>query len=132
MWIRSRKKSSGGGGGNVQIAKGTFTSSSSQHSKTSINCGFKPDYVIVEFTLSNNNGYTYAIAFNEPQHQHYTGWWDLRPTESSTYSNAVGTGDQSISEAGVSDILDDGFKFSTGGYNTVGRVCNYTAIKYVD
>lgn len=116
------------GGSKYIKATGSFTSGTSTYEKVEVNCGFKPDLVMVDMEFGN--GYTRATyvstsAFESTDHP--TSVWDLRPLESVIYAI---TPESETGETGITDLTDSGFKYRVNGSNTFGKACTYTAIKF--
>ena len=109
-------------------ATGSFTSASSGGQKVEVNCGFKPDLVMVDMEFGN--GYTRATYLSTAWYEstdHPISVWDLRPIESAIY--AITPGSES-GETGITDLTDTGFKYRSNGWNTLDKACTYTAIKF--
>lgn len=115
----------GGGGGGATIKIGTFTTESTQYGISEIDCGFKPDLVLVSLPISGKDTTSYwekNLSYAEEKAP-----WLLAPAESSFYMNNLG---RTTGETGIQDITDNGFKFIVNGSNTRGVACNYVAVKY--
>lgn len=124
-WFRSRKKGSGGG---YTEATGSFTSGSSQGAKVEVNCGFKPDLVMVDMEFGN--GFSRATYLSTAWYEatdHPISVWDLRPMENVIYAITPGSVG---GETGITDLTDTGFKYRSNGWNTQNKACTYTAIKF--
>lgn len=123
-WFRSRKKSGGG----YTEATGSFTSGTTAQQKVEVNCGFKPDLVMVDMAFGNGfSRATYLSTAWYEETDHPTSVWDLRPIENVIYAITPG----SVSgETGITDLTDTGFKYRVNGSNTQGKACTYTAIKF--
>lgn len=115
---------SGGGGGDAQVSTGTFVSASSQYGIVDIDCGFKPDLVLV--TLPFSNGDTTSYWWKDASWAETSAIWCLRPAENNAYVVALG---RTKGETGIQAINDNGFSFMVNGSNTRGVTCNYIAIK---
>lgn len=115
-WYRS-------GGSSAKMATGSFTSGANQYDKVEINCGFKPDYVIVKMAF--RGGYSHAMYSGQDTWSF--SYWDLRPIENTGYLLTLG---QATGETGISDITDTGFKYRVNASNTRSQACEYIAIKF--
>ena len=98
---------------------GTFISGTHRYEKVSVICGFKPDYVRVDFSLPG--GATYAIYDSSVSTT--TSHWII-PGEGNDYTIILGS---DTGESGISDITDNGFKFRVNAGNTFEKTCTYTA-----
>ena len=98
---------------------GTFVSGTHQYEKVPVICGFKPDYVRVDFSLPG--GATYAIYDSSVSTT--TSHWII-PGEGNDYTIVLGS---ETGESGISDITDNGFKFRVNAGNTFEKTCTYTA-----
>ena len=116
------------GGSKYIKATGSFTSASSGGQKVEVNCGFKPDLVMVDMEFGN--GFTRATYLSTAWYEetdHPASVWDLRPMENVIYAIVPG----SVSgETGITDLTDTGFKYRSNGSNTTNKACTYTAIKF--
>ena len=116
------------GGSKYIKATGSFTSASSGGQKVEVNCGFKPDLVMVDMEFGN--GFTRATYLSTAWYEetdHPSSVWDLRPMENVIYAITPG----SVSgETGITDLTDTGFKYRSNGSNTTNKACTYTAIKF--
>ena len=116
------------GGSKYIKATGSFTSASSAGQKVEVDCGFKPNLVMVDMEFGN--GYTRATYLSTAWYEetdHPTSVWDLRPMENVIYAIVPG----SVSgETGITDLTDTGFKYRSNGSNTTNKACTYTAIKF--
>ena len=116
------------GGSKYIKATGSFTSASSGGQKVEVNCGFKPDLVMVDMEFGN--GFTRATYLSTAWYEetdHPASVWDLRPMENTIYAIVPG----SVSgETGITDLTDTGFKYRSNGSNTTNKACTYTAIKF--
>ena len=109
-------------------ATGSFTSGTESWQKVEVNCGFKPDLVMVDMAFGN--GFTRATYLSTAWYEetdHPTSVWDLRPMENVIYAITPGS---EQGETGISDLTDTGFKYRVNGGNTQGKACTYTAIKF--
>lgn len=116
------------GGSKYIKATGSFTSGTASQQKVEVNCGFKPDLVMVDMEFGN--GYTRATYVSTSSFEstdHPTSVWDLRPIENVIYAI---TPESETGETGITDLTDTGFKYRVNGYNTFGKACTYTAIKF--
>lgn len=123
--IYNLEMNGGGGGGGATIKMGTFTTESTQYGISEIDCGFKPDLVLVSLPISENDTTSYwekNLSYAETKSP-----WLLAPAESSFYMNNLG---RTSGETGIQTITDNGFKFIVNGSNTRGVTCNYVAVKY--
>lgn len=107
------------------IVSGEFTSGNARWQKVDVNCGFKPNYILVKMEFGN--GYTYASAFMEPDGRNYA-WsvWNLRPIEGNDYWITIGS---ETGETGITDFTETGFKYRVNGNNTFSKHCQYWACK---
>ena len=116
------------GGSKYIKTTGSFTSASSGGQKVEVNCGFKPDLVMVDMEFGN--GFTRATYLSTAWYEetdHPASVWDLRPMENVIYAIVPG----SVSgETGITDLTDTGFKYRSNGSNTTNKACTYTAIKF--
>lgn len=116
------------GGSKYIKATGSFTSASSGGQKVEVNCGFKPDLVMVDMEFGN--GFTRATYLSTAWYEetdHPISVWDLRPMENVIYAITPGSVD---GETGITDLTDTGFKYRSNGGNTLDKACTYTAIKF--
>lgn len=129
MYIANRQlaESIGGGGegSGAQVSSGTFTTSDTQYGITEIECGFKPDLIMVALPISGND--TTAYWWKDASWSATKSMWVLRPAETSSYIVDL---DRTTGETGIQSITDTGFKFLVNGSNTRGVECKYTAIKF--
>lgn len=130
-YFKVTKKQSGGGGGVSEYATGTFTTGSSMYAKVEVNCGFEPDYLVVDMEFGS--GHTCATYFkgtniNPDTNRYYErSIWDLRPIEPAI--NEIQLGSEQ-GETGISDITSTGFKYRCMAANTQNKPCTYKAIKF--
>lgn len=116
------------GGSKYIKATGSFTSASSGGQKVEVNCGFKPDLVMVDMEFGN--GFTRATYLSTAWYEetdHPASVWDLRPMENVIYAIVPGSVN---GETGITDLTDTGFKYRSNGSNTTNKDCTYTAIKF--
>ena len=116
------------GGSKYIKATGSFTSASSGGQKVEVNCGFKPDLVMVDMEFGN--GFTRATYLSTAWYEetdHPASVWDLRPMENVIYAIVPGSVN---GETGITDLTDTGFKYRSNGSNTTNKACTYTAIKF--
>ena len=116
------------GGSKYIKTTGSFTSASSGGQKVEVNCGFKPDLVMVDMEFGN--GFTRATYLSTAWYEetdHPASVWDLRPMENVIYAIVP----ESVNgETGITDLTDTGFKYRSNGSNTTNKACTYTAIKF--
>lgn len=117
-------------GGNLGIKnpifkQGTFVSASSQFGIVDIDCGFKPDLVMVRLPFGNNDTTSYWEKGMSWAETH--AMWNLYPAESVLYYVEL---DRQSGETGIQAINDNGFSFMSNGGNTQGVTCEYIAVKY--
>lgn len=103
---------------------GTFTTGSTQYEKVIVDCGFKPTSISVILPFSN--GDTYA-EYDETIST-TTSTWEI-PMESRTYTITLGS---ETGESGITDILDNGFKFRCNASNTRNVNCTFEATGVLD
>lgn len=116
----------GGGTENgVQKAEGTFVSASTQYGIVDVDCGFKPDLVMVFMPFTG--GDTVSYWEKDADWAENNAIWCLVPAEGVAYQVAL---DRVDGETGIQAINDDGFSFMSNGWNTQGITCRYVAIKY--
>jgi len=111
--------------GNATVKQGTFVSASSQYGIVDIDCGFKPDMIMVRLPFGNNDTTSYwekGMSWAETK-----SMWNLYPAEPVVY--VVDLGRQN-GETGIQAINDSGFSFMSNGGNTQGITCEYIAVKY--
>lgn len=116
------------GGSKYIKATGSFTSGTESQQKVEVNCGFKPDLVMVDMEFGD--GFTRATYLSTAWYEetdHPASVWDLRPMESVIYAI---TPESETGETGITDLTDSGFKYRVNGFNTQGKACTYTAIKF--
>ena len=116
------------GGSKYIKTTGSFTSASSGGQKVEVNCGFKPDLVMVDMEFGN--GFTRATYLSTAWYEetdHPSSVWDLRPMENVIYAIVPGSVN---GETGITDLTDTGFKYRSNGSNTTNKACTYTAIKF--
>ena len=116
------------GGSKYIKTTGSFTSASSGGTKVEVNCGFKPDLVMVDMEFGN--GFTRATYLSTAWYEatdHPISVWDLRPMENVIYAITPGSVN---GETGITDLTDTGFKYRSNGSNTTNKACTYTAIKF--
>ena len=116
------------GGSKYIKATGLFTSASSAGQKVEVDCGFKPDLVMVDMEFGN--GFTRSTYLSTAWYEetdHPASVWDLRPMENVIYAITPGS---VTGETGITDLTDTGFKYRSNGSNTVNKACTYTAIKF--
>lgn len=116
------------GGSKYIQATGSFTSGTSSGAKVEVNCGFKPDLVMVDMEFGN--GFTRATYLSTAWYEetdHPISVWDLRPMENVIYAITPGSVG---GETGITDLTDTGFKYRSNGWNTQNKACTYTAIKF--
>lgn len=116
------------GGSKYIKTTGSFTSASSGGQKVEVDCGFKPDLVMVDMEFGN--GFTRATYLSTAWYEetdHPISVWDLRPMENVIY--AITPGSES-GETGITDLTDTGFKYRSNGSNATNKACTYTAIKF--
>jgi len=116
------------GGSKYIKATGSFTSGTASQQKVEVDCGFKPDLVMVDMEFGN--GFTRATYLSTAWYEetdHPASVWDLRPMESVIYAI---TPESVEGETGITDLTDTGFKYRVNGGNTQGKACTYTAIKF--
>lgn len=116
------------GGSKYIKTTGSFTSASSGGQKVEVNCGFKPDLVMVDMEFGN--GFTRATYLSTAWYEetdHPASVWDLRPMENVIYAIVPGSVN---GETGITDLTDTGFKYRSNGSNTTNKACTYTAIKF--
>lgn len=119
------KNGGSGGGDGSKIATGTFTTESTQYGVSTIDCGFKPDLVLVSLPISSKDTTSFwekSLSYAETKAP-----WLLAPAESSYYMNDLG---RTTGETGIQSITDTGFKYIVNGINTRGVTCKYVAVKY--
>lgn len=116
-----------GAGGGAQISTGTFVSASSQYGIVDIDCGFKPDLVMVTLPFGSND--TTSYWWKDASWAETSAIWALRPAENNVYVVALG---RTTGETGIQQINDDGFSFMSNGGNTRGVACKYIAVKYTE
>ena len=110
------------------IASGEFTTASTSQGIVNIDCGFRPDILLVFLPISSNtNGYTTAYYAKELSTTYSI--WCLHPTENMTYTILLGS--TSNGESGIQNITDTGFAFRCNASNTQNRKCTYIAYKSV-
>lgn len=113
---------------NCTKVTGTFVSSSTQYGIVNVNVGFKPDLLMVRFSLSTSTAND-TVSFWEKG----MSWaethsiWELVPAESVVIYNELG---RTTGEAGIQQINNNGFSFMSQAGNTLGRTCEYIAIRY--
>lgn len=116
------------GGSKYIKATGSFTSGTESQQKVEVNCGFKPDLVMVDMEFGD--GFTRATYLSTAWYEetdHPASVWDLRPMESVIYAITPGSAE---GETGITDLTDTGFKYRVNGWNTQGKACTYAAIKF--
>lgn len=109
----------------AKVKQSTFVSATSQYGIVDVDCGFKPDMVMVKLPFGNNDTTAYwekGVSWAETK-----SIWNLFPAESVVY--VVDLGRQS-GETGIQAINDNGFSFMSNGANTQGITCEYIAVKY--
>ena len=107
------------------IKQGTFVSASSQYGIVDVNCGFKPDLVMVKLPFTGGDTSSYwekGMSWAET-----TAFWNLKPVENVTYLVNLG---RTTGETGIQAINNNGFSFMSNGGNTQGVTCEYIAVKY--
>lgn len=117
------------GGSKYIKTTGSFTSGASQWAKVEVNCGFKPDLVMVDMEFGN--GFTRATYLSTAWYEetdHPISVWDLRPMENVIYAITPGSAE---GETGISDITSTGFKYRVNGNNTQNKACTYKAMKFI-
>lgn len=103
---------------------GTFTTGSIQYEKVIVDCGFKPTSISVVLPFSNGDIYAeYDEAVSTT-----TSTWEI-PMESQTYTIILGS---ETGESGITDILDNGFKFRCNASNTRNVNCTFEATGVLD
>ena len=114
-----------GGGGGANVSTGTFVSSDTQYGIVSVNCGFKPDLVIVKLPFDgvDTTSYWWCDASWADEY----AIWNLHPAEGSCYMIELG---RESGETGIQQINNNGFSFMSNGGNTLSITCGYVAIKY--
>ena len=103
----------------TRTVTGTFITGAEQYAKVEVNCGLKPTKIDVVLPFSN--GDTYA-SYDEDVSD-TTSTWRI-PMEGNTYTIILGS---ETGETGITDILDNGFKFRCNAGNTRNVVCTYEA-----
>ena len=103
---------------------GTFTTGSTQYEKVIVDCGFKPTSISVILPFSNGNTY----AEYDETISTTTSTWEI-PMESRTYTITLGS---ETGESGITDILDNGFKFRCNASNTRNVNCTFEATGVLD
>lgn len=119
------KNAGSGGGDGSKVLTGTFTTESTQYGLSVIDCGFKPDLVLVRLPISGKD--TTSFWEKNLSYAETKAPWLLAPAESSYYMNDLG---RTTGETGIQSITDTGFKFIVNGSNTRSVTCNYVAVKY--
>jgi hypothetical protein len=114
-------------GGNCTKAEGTFVSASTQHGIVDVDCGFKPDLLMVSLPLGVGVNDTVSYWEKDMSFAENNAVWCLQPAEGSSYTVALGRVD---GETGIQAINDDGFSFMSNAWSTQGVTCRYVAIKY--
>ena len=103
---------------------GSFTTGSTQYEKVIVDCGFKPTSISVILPFSNGDTYAeYDEAISTT-----TSTWEI-PMESRTYTITLGS---ETGESGITDILDNGFKFRCNASNTRNVNCTFEATGVLD
>lgn len=110
------------------IVSGEFTTASTSQGIVNIDCGFRPDILLVFLPISSNtSGYTTAYYAKTLSTKYSI--WCLHPTENMTYTILLGS--TSNGESGIQNITDTGFAFRCNASNTQNRKCTYIAYKSV-
>lgn len=103
---------------------GSFTTGSTQYEKVIVDCGFKPTSISVVLPFSNGDTYAeYDEVISTT-----TSTWEI-PMESRTYTITLGS---ETGESGITDILDNGFKFRCNASNTRNVNCTFEATGVLD
>ena len=111
--------------GNATVKQGTFVSATSQFGIVDVDCGFKPDMIMVKLPFTGGDTVSYwekGLSYAQN-----SAIWCLKPVENVSYEVALGRVD---GETGIQAINDDGFSFMSNGGNTQGVTCEYIAVKY--
>ena len=132
MYIANKQLIESAGGGTDTGAKfksGTFTSAAEQYGLSEIDCGFKPDLVIVSlpFTSGSTTNDTTSYWWKDASWAETSALWVLNPAENRTYVVTLG---RETGETGIHTITDTGFKFMANGSNTRGVTCSYVAVQF--
>lgn len=106
-------------------AEGTFVSASTQYGIVDVDCGFKPDLIMVFMPFTG--GDTVSYWEKDASWAQTKAIWCLVPAEGVAYDVNL---DRVDGETGIQAINDDGFSFMSNGWNTQGVTCRYVAIKY--
>lgn len=111
--------------GNATMKQGTFVSATSQFGIVDVDCGFKPDLVMVKLPLTGGDTVSYwekGMSWAETK-----ACWGLAPAENNCYAVNLG---RTTGETGIQAINNNGFSFMSNGGNTRGITCEYIAVKY--
>lgn len=113
------------GGNNVQVSEGNFTTAAEQYGIVDINCGFRPDLIIVALPFGDDD--TTSYWWKEASWAGQYACWNLFPAEWNVYFVEL---ERLTGETGIQAINDNGFSFMSNGGNTQGIECKYMAVKY--
>lgn len=115
----------GGGGDTSKIKTGTFTTENTQYGLSEIDCGFKPDLVVVFLPISQKD--TTSYWEKNASWAATSAIWCIKPAENAAYEVTLG---RTTGETGIQSITDTGFKFIVNGSNTRNIECKYVAVNY--
>ena len=113
------------GGGSCNVATGTFITASEQYGIVDVDCGFKPDAVLVLLPLNGSD--TCAYWCKDATWGTTKSIWCVYPVEN---SGSVSDLNRQTGETGIQAINNNGFSFICNANNTRNVTCKYVAVKY--